>query len=687
MIVVLGLVAVSCTNGPFGDSTLGSNQAPSESQTDESDTEVSDSNGSAGGTSEGGSIEPGKPELDVSAFNPKFEERACDDSLPNEIEFECGVVAVPSNWETGEGEIELSVAVVKSDADSSSGPIINLEGGPGGHSIETVAYVVEDVVEPLLETGDVIFFDQRGVGLSSPRLSCAELTELAREHEDERSLDDDEATEQFYQALTECRDRLLGEGNVLEDYNSINNAHDVEAIRLALDYDEWNLLGVSYGTKLALEVMRQHPGHVRSAILDSVYPPQVDSALENPSTFIDSYNKVVDACADEPECAAGGDLGQRLQDLMAELEQEPIRVEIEDWVSGDSDTIFVDGDTLAGVVTSSLYSTSQFVDLPEVVEQLENGESDGLATFLSQDRTGERFFTSGMFYAVACQEEISFSDPEAVAEALPDDPFGLDDKFNLASNTGPNAFKTCAAFENGTAPESSNIAVTSDISTLVMAGDFDPVTPTAWAALAAETLPNSYLVVAKNGSHGISGGECGSAIVTKFLVDPTTAPDASCLDDETLSFVASSPDGVELEDFSFEISNGRELKSVRPKDWRIGSLEGDQYRDASFLDPTVFFQLSADDDLTIGLERYVETSDLTLSGARTYVGSAGPFDASELDRTWKRRQGTSNGVRVEWFETTIDGQPVQIIMVTSDEEYEANMKSIMLPALQGIQVS
>ena len=291
------------------------------------------------------------------------------------------------------------------------------------------------------------------------------------------------------------------------------------------------------------------------------------------------------------------------------------------------------------------------------------------------------------FYAIACQEEISFADRTEVASALPDDPFGLADKFELASNTGLSAFATCAAFENGEAPAASNTAVTSDIPTLLMAGDFDPVTPTQWAELAAETLSNSHLVVAENGSHGLSAGQCGSSIVTEFLNAPSQTPDASCFDEGELRFVAADDQAVELEQFSFETAAGKTVSSVRPQGWQVGSLDGDQYRSNSFLDPTVFIQLSADESLALGLEQFVNQSDVTLSSFSRFNGTAGPIEASELDRSWRRRTGVGVGLLAEWFETTIDGEPVQVILITPEGEYDANLESIVLPALQAIDIS
>jgi pimeloyl-ACP methyl ester carboxylesterase len=81
------------------------------------------------------------------------------------------------------------------------------------------------------------------------------------------------------EAMLRCRDRLIQEGIDLSAYNSAASAADVNDLRIALGYDQVNLYGVSYGSRLALTVMRDYPGILRSVILDSTYPPEAISIL------------------------------------------------------------------------------------------------------------------------------------------------------------------------------------------------------------------------------------------------------------------------------------------------------------------------------------------------------------------------------------------------------------------------
>ena len=71
----------------------------------------------------------------------------------------------------------------------------------------------------------------------------------------------------------------------------------------------------------------------------------------------------------------------------------------------------------------------------------------------------------------------------------------------------------------------------SDVPTLVLAGDYDPITPPADAQIAAETLSSSYYFEFPGYAHGIvDSGECGNSIIAAFLADPLTEPDGSCID-------------------------------------------------------------------------------------------------------------------------------------------------------------
>jgi pimeloyl-ACP methyl ester carboxylesterase len=618
--------------------------------------------------------------VDGLVVDATFAEGPCQFTEPTGTEPRCGTVTVPLDWETGEGTMTLAVAVFPSTADApADDPVAYLEGGPGGHSLDTVQFIGPDLVEPLAARGDVVFFDQRGVGLSEPALACDEVTTLQRELEDDPDVSEAESDTRFAEALQQCSERITESGVDLAQFTSVNNAHDVEAIRVALGYDRWNLLGISYGTRLGLEVLRQHPDHVRSVVLDSVLPPQADGVVENPATFLDSFQAVVDTCAAEPACAAQGDLGERLGAVIADLEAEPVEIEIQNIMTGETDTIFADGFTLLGIVTQALYSPSWFTDLPELVTELEAGGTASLVTFLSQIRSTEAYLSDGMFYATVCNEEVPFSDRAEAEAAVPDDPFDLteSDTFDFASNVGPNAFDTCEAFGSTPAGSSAGEAVESDVPTLLMTGSFDPVTPPAFAEMAAATLTNSSLVVAPKGSHGISPTECGMSIVTSFLDDPDGPADGSCLESETFSFVADpSPEAPELVEFTYTEA-GATFSGVRPEGWRDGG-SGDFYRNESFLDTAQLVYLSGESQAG-ALLAYVEQQwDVDLIGTEEWVDPSG--------EVWQHRSAIGPDLAFEWYERDFDGRQLTVVMAAAPEQIAYLSSQILVSALDEIEV-
>jgi pimeloyl-ACP methyl ester carboxylesterase len=640
-------------------------------QPESSAEDPSGSDGDGAGETAGGG--------DPAAISPTFEEGSCRFTVPADTSPRCGTVTVPMNWDTGEGEIVLAVAVFPStSSEPAADPVVYLEGGPGGHALDTIEFTVDDLVEPLRARGDVVFFDQRGVGLSEPRLHCDEVTALDRELEDTPDIDADEIDARYLDAYAACSARLSGQGIDLGQFNTINNAHDVEAIRLALGYDEWNLHGISYGTKLGLEVMRQHPDGVRSVVLDSVFPSQVDPVADTPGSIIDSYEAVVVACGQEPECAAGGELDARLRDVAQALDAEPVQVEIQE-LTGGTDEVYANGETIVGLVVQSLYYPEGFTDLPELVAELESGQTGALEQFLTLDRFNEPFLSTGMFLAVTCNEEVAHADPAAAAAAVPVDPFGRLETFDYASNAGPRAFETCEAFGSVPAPAESTEAVTSDIPTLLMAGAFDPVTPVSWAEAAAETLPNSFLVEAPFQAHGVSPGECGMAVVVQFLDDPGQEPDASCFSGGELSFVGP-PDGeVVLEEVTLDYG-GASLSTVRPEDWQHGQLPGDSYRQASILDVTQLVQVIGDRALVVNLEAVLfQTWGIEVSSPEARDGLYG--------RDWQYRNGQSSEAAVEWYETEIGGLTTFVVLVSAPAELESNVESVLVPVLEVIDAA
>lgn len=170
-------------------------------------------------------------------------------------------------------------------------------GGPGGETLAILDVFFADAFLPFLRDRDLVIFDQRGVGLSEPSLVCPEIRQLSRE-----LLDDDLSAATLgleLEAWRRCRDRLLAEGVDLSAYNSAASAADVVALRTALGYESWNLLGVANGSRLELTVMRDDPDGVRAVVLDSAYPPHRSTVKELPANFDRALGVLFAGCAQD----------------------------------------------------------------------------------------------------------------------------------------------------------------------------------------------------------------------------------------------------------------------------------------------------------------------------------------------------------------------------------------------------
>src|SRR5262249_10174016 len=134
-------------------------------------------------------------------------------------------------------------------------------------------YITSSNIRQITLNHDFILLDQRGTGYSRPALNCPEVDKLNVD-EANKILSYTQENKLYVQAAQQCRDRLVKEGNDLTAYTTIDNATDVHDLIGALGYKQVNLYGVSYGTRLALTVMRLFPRDLRSVILDSTVPTQ-----------------------------------------------------------------------------------------------------------------------------------------------------------------------------------------------------------------------------------------------------------------------------------------------------------------------------------------------------------------------------------------------------------------------------
>ncbi|MCA9906963.1 MAG: alpha/beta fold hydrolase, partial [Anaerolineae bacterium] len=197
-----------------------------------------------------------------------------------------------------------------------------------------------------LANHELVIFDQRGTGYSEPSLACPESEELMLSTLDE-DLDSEQSKGLLLQMVTACHDRLRGEGIDLAAYNSRENAADVDDLRRALGYDQWDLYGISYGTRLAQTVMRDFPDGVRSVVLDSTYPLSADLTVDTIANMDRAFDTFFAGCAANAACSeAYPDLENRFFALADTLNATPILVPVLHVFTGQQLEALVDGDTM-----------------------------------------------------------------------------------------------------------------------------------------------------------------------------------------------------------------------------------------------------------------------------------------------------------------------------------------------------
>ena len=480
----------------------------------------------------------------VSAFSadapPEFVPSDCPFRTPRDIDVECGTVLVPKNRTTPDnGEaVALAVAVYRSTSPNPEpDPVIYLDGGPGGYTLDVLPFTFEDSIEPWLQNRDYITFDQRGIGNSEPAVQCPEIRELELSWLDSRDEWEDLKPE-YLNTMVACRDRLISEGVDLTGYSSAESAADVDAIRQALGYEQWNLFGVSYGTRLAQTVMRDYPDGVRSVILDSAYPAEADLYENYPRSLNQAFRVFFDSCAADVVCRADyPDLENRFYALVEELNENPVEIEITHFLNGQTHDSLFWGDDLVGMLFQTLYSETMFINMPDIIDDLEDGELDDVTELEELFFVNDDFFSGAVYRTIQCREEYPFSVLSNAEAAIQINP-RLVDYFEDYEFT----LESCEIWGAGQADAIENRPVVSTIPTLILAGGFDPVTPPSWGQSLQANLSNSYFVEIPQLAHGIFGvNSCTQQIGLDFIDRPTEEPNSACAGN-FLDPVFSSPD-------------------------------------------------------------------------------------------------------------------------------------------------
>ncbi|WP_426701122.1 alpha/beta hydrolase [Rhodanobacter sp. Col0626] len=430
----------------------------------------------------------------------------------------CASFPVPENRDDPHSRtIKLKLAVLRSRAQvASKDMLVFLAGGPGQAATES-ASTLAGVLNPLLAHRDVLLLDQRGTG-GSNALSCDKSPDVAASDDDGDDAFD--AGKMRAEAAT-CLKQLAGHADP-RFYTTTIAAQDLEDVRKALGSPQFDLLGVSYGTRMAQQYLMRFPAAVRSVVLDSTVPNSLALGEDFARNLDDALKAQFARCTAELACKKQfGDPDQTLYQLRDALRANPHEVSFRDPQSYQTVKRVLNENALASVVRMFAYTPATAALLPLSIDAAAHGDVGpllGQAKILSGELS--ELAGSGMQYAVICSED---------ADLLAPRPQDAGTILGTRMVDGLKAF--CSAWPKGTRPSDFHQPLKTDKPVLMLAGQYDPVTPPRYAEEVAKGLPNARVLVLKGQAHSVMAAGCAPQLIQHFVEKPDPkALDAGCLD-------------------------------------------------------------------------------------------------------------------------------------------------------------
>ncbi len=423
---------------------------------------------------------------------------------------QCGQLTVPVNRDVPDVTIDLNVALIAAPSDNKADdPIVLLAGGPGQGAVETYAGLSR-VFHSYMRDRDIILVDQRGTGNSHP-LRC----EI--EDEDVETLLDYES-DGWKVWLKDCKDSM----DVDTDYFTTTDAiKDLEAVRQALDIKQWNIYGGSYGTRKALTYMKMFPESLRAVVLDSVVPQSEPLASSHEANLQNTLRAVFERCEADVSCKeAFGDAEQQMWKLFQTLEESPVELSMISPALGEREELTFSKEYAAIALRMFSYGPETMGLIPLMVSLANHGQYETMAyQSLMVGANLEESLNNALELSVICAEDVPF-----MADKQPEmSNYIFGDKFYELIKA------RCDIWDSPRADASFKEDVVSDIPTLLLSGELDPVTPPAFADKAMQTLSNSQHLVAKGQGHIAVTRGCMPKIFGQFIKDPEVELDTECM--------------------------------------------------------------------------------------------------------------------------------------------------------------
>jgi pimeloyl-ACP methyl ester carboxylesterase len=383
------------------------------------------------------------------------------------------------------GKFYLSVLVAPSINKTNESPLLYLHRGPGYATLGNVPrYLKSKTWELIRENRSLVFFDYRGTGFSEPRICRYINDSLARFSRNNIS---PVARQSYKVALyKKCRLQLLEEGIDVSAFNSFQLAEDAETIRQSLQIEKWNVYGVSFGTTVALNLLRSHGKHISSMILDSPFPPNapwLDFVRPFDTTFKILEKKI---SADPIAFSNFPSIRTDFVKAVTRLNNSPVKIKNR-YFSGTYD---FNGNDFAWSVWNAMLKPAAIPLVPLTIHEVGNGNDSVLSKWVAAFNSPSAFgvFSELQSKAILCYEGTPKTEADTKASLLAKYPefssFNIDFEGDV-----------CEVWQPKSAGKQVFEPVVSKVPVLILSGEYDPVCPPLFGELTAKTfVSNPYFL-------------------------------------------------------------------------------------------------------------------------------------------------------------------------------------------------
>lgn len=425
----------------------------------------------------------------------------------------CGTLKVPEDPAAPDGvAIGLHVAVVPAlNRRSTAAPLFVLAGGPGQAASDLYTSYAGAFAR-VNRNHTIVLVDQRGTGRSAP---------LACPYPDDWQSGADELPH-LLEVTRACLARF---GDRVRLYTTSIAVGDLDRARIALGYETIDLYGSSYGTRVAQLYMRRHPRATHAAILDGVTYPEQAIGPDTPLDGERALDLIVARCETEPACkAAYPQLRQDLGELRRRFGPGREPLALNDPSSDAPLTVEFNRSMLNAALRFLSYNSTEASLLPTLIHRGASGDLKPLAaqTVMLSRQIGDQL-AAGMQMSVVCSEDEPFFAASARdAARLAASYQGTDQLDALTA--------ICKIWPHGSVDADLHSPLESEVPTLLLSGEADPVTPPGDAEHAARGLARHRLLVLQGEGHGQIATACVPRLMAAFLDDPDPqALDVGCL--------------------------------------------------------------------------------------------------------------------------------------------------------------